>query len=57
MVDLINKFLGNQSGEGLKQTSLNTFRRFICDFNSLLKKTKRESWVLFTSDPESEIFM
>lgn len=57
VINLINEFLSNNGGESLIETSLETLRRFIGDLECLLKETKREFRMLFTSNPETEIFM
>lgn len=57
VINLINEFLSNNGGESLIETSLETLRRFIGDLECLLKETKREFRMLFTSNPETEIFV
>ena len=57
MIHFVQELLSNNRSKGLIQPCLQTFRRFVCHFNSFLQQTEGEFWVLLTSNPKSEIFM
>lgn len=55
--NLVEEILSDNGGEGLENTCLQTFRRFVGDLQRGLQQTERELSVGLTSDPESEFFV